>query len=99
MLSNISKEIATSGDWKNLMKEEEEALLRELQEEKENKQKVPVIRPKHVAQDIEGTMSKIDPEVFLSLPLSFHWIIDLDFQAHWTFEMHRLPNLLFGCSR
>jgi hypothetical protein len=27
------------------MKEEEEALLRELQEEKENKQKVPVIRP------------------------------------------------------
>ncbi len=50
-----------------MTKEQQEQHLTELSDAKVEKTASQKVTPKHTAQDIEGTMSRIDPEVEMSL--------------------------------
>ena len=60
-LTTLIKDCAKEGEWKDLDKEEQDWLVKQLVDDKKEKQTVKKII--HAAKDIEGTMSRIDPEV------------------------------------
>ena len=60
-LTTLIKDCAKEGEWKDLDKEEQDWLVKQLVDDKKEKQTAKKII--HAAKDIEGTMSRIDPEV------------------------------------
>ena len=60
-LTMLIKDCVKEGEWKDLDKEEQNWLVKQLVDDKKGKQTVKKII--HAAKDIEGTMSRIDPEV------------------------------------
>jgi hypothetical protein len=63
-LPDLAKKCAEEGEWKNLDMEEVEWLLDQLRSSKAEKGTTKTIT--HAAQDIEGTLSRLNPEVNVS---------------------------------
>ena len=60
-LTTLIKDCAKEGEWKDLDKEEQDWLVKQLVNNKKEGWTVKKII--HAAKDIKGTMSRIDPEV------------------------------------
>ena len=60
-LTTLIKDCVKEREWKDLDKEEQDWLVKQLVDNKKEKQTVKKII--HAAKDIEGTVSRVDPEV------------------------------------
>jgi hypothetical protein len=61
-LTLVTKQVSESGEWKNLDSEDEDDLLREMQDEKEMKANIKVTGCE-AGIDIENTLARVQPEV------------------------------------
>ncbi|KAG2121454.1 hypothetical protein DEU56DRAFT_718750, partial [Suillus clintonianus] len=61
-LALVTKQVSRSGKWKNLDSEDEDDLLRDMQNEKETKANVKVTG-REAATDIENTLARVQPEL------------------------------------